>query len=102
MSFFLQERQDRNWYHTSQAKTVIKNLDKRNIVGYYAKDRREALTIVTELIPQGATVTRAGSLTLEQVGIFPELETRGTAQVNNVSKRNPDGSFFHPPDRTYS
>jgi len=98
MSGFLQERQDRAWYYASQAQTVIKNLDKRNMVGHYAEDRQEALAEVLELIPEGATVTRAGSLTLEQVGIFPELEKRGVTRVNNVSKRNEDGSFFYPPE----
>ena len=53
--------------------TVIKNLEKRQMEGYYAADREEALRILTELIPKGATVGYGGSMTLNEIGALGAL-----------------------------
>ena len=39
------------------AQTVIKGLQSRNMEGFYAKDKKEALKLALELIPKGSTVT---------------------------------------------
>ncbi len=54
--------------------TVIKNLDKRNIKGYYAKDKEEALKILVEMIPEGSSVGKGGSETLNELGVIKILE----------------------------
>ena len=37
------------------AQTVIKGLQSRNMSGYYAANREEALKLALELIPEGST-----------------------------------------------
>lgn len=51
------------------AMTVIKGLESRNMRGYYAKTKEEALEIALGLIPEGSKVTRGGSLSIEQIGL---------------------------------
>ena len=42
------------------AATVIKNLENRNMTGYYAANKEEAVKTALELIPEGTTVTMGG------------------------------------------
>ena len=53
--------------------TVIKGLEKRGMKGYYAEDGEEALKMILEMIPEGSSVGRGGSATLNQIGVFEEL-----------------------------
>ena len=53
--------------------TVIKALEKRGMKGYYAEDGEEALKMILEMIPEGSSVGRGGSETLNQLGVFEEL-----------------------------
>ena len=39
------------------AQKVIKGLESRNMKGYYAADKEEALKIALELIPENSSVT---------------------------------------------
>ena len=39
------------------AQQVIKGLESRNMSGYYAASKEEALKIALELIPEGSSVT---------------------------------------------
>ena len=48
---------------------VIKNLKNRNIEGYYAKDKEEALKIALGLIPEGSTVGWGGSASISEIGL---------------------------------
>ena len=53
--------------------TIIKALEKRGMKGYYAEDSEEALKMILEMIPEGSSVGRGGSETLNQLGVFDEL-----------------------------
>jgi len=50
-------------------KTVIKNLEKRNMTGYYCENAEQAAEQVLALIPEGSEVSWGGSLTLDQIGV---------------------------------
>ena len=41
---------------------MIKGLASRNMTGYYAADKEEALRQALELIPEGSTVTMGGGM----------------------------------------
>jgi hypothetical protein len=56
----------------------VKNLQKKNINAQYASARKEALANVLEMIPQGAVIGRGDSITIDQIGIVPELESGDT------------------------
>ena len=55
------------------AETVINNLAKRNMAGYYAHDKDEALKIALSLIPEGSTVCRGGSMSVNEIGLNEAL-----------------------------
>lgn len=51
------------------AATVIKGLESRNMQGYYAATREEALKKALELIPQGSSVSWGGSMSIQEIGL---------------------------------
>ena len=56
------------------AQTVIKGLKSRNMSGYYAKDRAEALKLALELIPEGSSVTMGGAMSAHEIGLVEALK----------------------------
>ena len=56
------------------AQTVIKGLKSRNMSGYYASSREEALRIALELIPEGSSVTMGGAMSAHEVGLVDALK----------------------------
>ena len=53
---------------------VIEGLKSRNMTGYYAKDRDEALRIALDLIPKGASVTMGGCMSAREIGLVDAIE----------------------------
>ena len=51
------------------AQKIIKGLASRNMSGYYAADRAEALELALSLIPKGATVTMGGAMSAHEIGL---------------------------------
>jgi hypothetical protein len=76
-----------------RASTVIKNLQKRNMNGQYVASRQEALSVVLEMIPSGATVARGDSVTLFQLGIMPELIKRDKNKIIDPFQQDAEGRF---------
>ena len=56
------------------AETVIKGLKSRNMSGYYAENREEALKIALELIPEGSSVTMGGCMSAHEIGLVKALQ----------------------------
>ncbi|MBQ6314213.1 MAG: lactate utilization protein [Mogibacterium sp.] len=56
------------------AQKVIKGLQSRNMTGYYAHDREEALKIALELIPEGSTATMGGGVSVQEIGLVKALK----------------------------
>jgi L-lactate utilization protein LutB len=56
------------------ADKVIKGLESRNMSGYYAADKQEALKKALELIPQGSTVTMGGAMSAHEIGLVDALK----------------------------
>ena len=56
------------------AKTVIKGLDSRNMTGYYAESKEEALKKALELIPEGSTIAMGGCMSAHEIGLIKALE----------------------------
>ncbi len=56
------------------AQKVIKGLASRNMTGYYAKDKEEALNIALSLIPEGSSVTMGGAMSAHEIGLVDALK----------------------------
>ncbi|MDO4616892.1 MAG: lactate utilization protein [Lachnospiraceae bacterium] len=55
------------------AQTVIKGLASRNMTGYYAESKEEALQQALALIPEGSRIARGGSFTVNEIGLTEAL-----------------------------
>lgn len=66
---------DKNLYTRNEklAQKVIKGLESRNMTGYYAADREDALKKALELIPEGSTVTMGGAMSAVEIGLVYAL-----------------------------
>jgi len=60
------------WNEKVAAK-IIKNLEKRRMAGSYAASAAKAKDEVLEMIPQGATVFRCGSMTVGGMGLWEAI-----------------------------
>ena len=63
------------------AQTIIKNLQRRHIEGFYCPTGEEAVKKVSELIEDGSSVTWGGTMTVRDMGIPQYLKDRGTLEV---------------------
>ncbi len=63
------------------AQTLIKNLKRRHIEGFYCATADDAVKKVSELIADGSSVTWGGTMTVRDLGIPEVLKRRGTLEV---------------------
>lgn len=68
MSDFITERNGK------LAQKVIKGLESRNMKGYYATSKEEALKIALELIPENSSVTMGGAMSAHEIGLVDALK----------------------------
>lgn len=57
------------------AKEVIKGLQSRNMTGYYAATKEEALNTALSLIPKGAVIGMGGAMSAREIGLVDALMT---------------------------
>lgn len=69
----------------AKIKTVIKNLEKRNITGHYCDTKENAVQVIKSLIPEGSEVSWGGSATLDEIGIKTVLAD-GNYRINDPMK----------------
>ena len=55
------------------AQKLIRGLESRNMRGYYAADRAEALSLALSLIPEGSSVTMGGAMSAHEIGLVEAL-----------------------------
>ena len=56
------------------AAKTIKGLESRNMSGYYAASKEEALKIALELIPEGSSITMGGAMSVHEIGLSDYLK----------------------------
>ena len=56
------------------AEHVIKGLQSRNMSGYYAKNKEEALKTALELIPKGSSISMGGCMSAQEIGLVSALK----------------------------
>ena len=70
------------------AKTVIKGLESRNMSGYYAASKEDALKQALELIPEESTIAMGGCVSAKEIGLVEALE-KGNYNYLDRSKMSP-------------
>ena len=56
------------------AQKVIKGLESRNMSGYYAASKEEALKLALTMIPEGSSVTMGGTMSVHEIGLVDALK----------------------------
>ena len=56
------------------AQTVIKGLESRNMKGYYAASKEDALKIAMDLIPKGSSISMGGCMSAHEIGLTDALK----------------------------
>lgn len=60
-------------YYKNIAETVIKNLAKRRMEGYYCESSAEAVKLALSLMPKGSSIGWGGSVTLSECGLMDAI-----------------------------
>ena len=63
----------KNRHARNLAETVIRNLEKRRMEGYYCESAAEAVDTILSLMPEGSSIGWGGSMTLSEVGLMDAL-----------------------------
>lgn len=64
------------------AEKVIKGLESRNMEGFYAETKEDALKVALELIPEGSSIGWGGSVSVDAIGLRTAV-CSGNYQVHN-------------------
>ena len=75
------------------AQTVIKGLESRNMTGYYAKNKEEALKQALEIIGEGSTVAMGGCQSANEIGLIQALN-EGNYHYIDRAKMEPRESLL--------
>ncbi len=79
----IRETNDRKGYEMNEnitkrnellAQKVIKGLESRNMTGYYAADKEEALKKALELIPEGSSIAMGGAMSAHEIGLVEAVK----------------------------
>ncbi len=57
------------------AQKVIKGLESRNMTGYYAANKEEALKKALELIPKGSSIAMGGCMSAHEIGLVEAVKS---------------------------
>ena len=60
--------------YRNAANTIIKNLEKRQMEGYYCDTKEDALNKALELIKAGSSVGWGGSMTINEIGLMDAIK----------------------------
>ena len=76
------------------ADKVIKGLESRNMKGYYAANKDEALKLALELIPEGSTSTMGGCMSAIEIGLVHALEKGQYNFLDRNQYENPRDAYL--------
>ena len=74
------------------APNVIKNLEKRNMEGYYFEDSKSCVEAIMKMIPDGSTVSWGGSMTMNETGMMDALKASELNLIDRMSAKTPQES----------
>lgn len=73
-----------------KSETIIKNLKKRFMDGYYADTKEEATELAMSLIDHEDVVSWGGSLTIDELGVKKLLEKKGISVIDRDKAKSPE------------
>lgn len=76
----------------AMAQSIIKNLEKRNMEGYYFETAKECMDTIISSIPQGSTISWGGSETIKEIGLMDAVRNGSYALVDRMTANTPEES----------
>lgn len=72
------------------AKTIIKNLERRNMEGYFCESSADAIELVKKLVPKGSSIGWGGTETFAETGVKAALEAGDYKMLDRSKATNPE------------
>ncbi len=72
------------------AQKVIKGLESRNMTGYYAATKEEALKKALEIIPEGSSVTMGGAMSAHEIGLVEAVKSGNYNFIDRDTAKTPE------------
>ena len=76
--------------NTLLAQKVISGLESRNMSGYFASSKEEALKLAMVLIPTGTSVTMGGAMSAHEIGLVAALKSVNYDFVDRDASKTPE------------
>lgn len=77
-------------YYENAANTIIKNLEKRQMEGYYCATKEEAVAKALELMPAGSSIGWGGSATLDESGLMSAIKNGDYNLIDRMAGKTPE------------
>lgn len=77
-------------FYENQAATIIKNLEKRNMDGYYCPDAASAVRTALSLMPEHSVISWGGSMTLSEIGLMEQLTQKNYTLIDRMTATTPE------------
>ena len=76
----------------SAAESIIKNLEKRNMEGYFFETGAECVKAITDLIEEGSQISWGGSESIKECGLFDALKKGNYTLIDRMTAKSPEES----------
>ena len=76
----------------SAAESIIKNLEKRNMEGYFFETGAECVKAITDLIEEGSQISWGGSESIKECGLFDALKKGYYTLIDRMTAKSPKES----------
>lgn len=72
------------------ANTIIKNMEKKNMEGYYCATSAEAVEKALSLMPEGSGITWGGSETIRECGLMDAIHEKNYVLIDRAEAKTPE------------
>lgn len=72
------------------ANTIIKNMAKKNLEGYYCATSAEAVEKALSLMPEGSSITWGGSMSVEECGLMDAIHQKNYVLIDRAEAKTPE------------
>ncbi|RDU23959.1 lactate utilization protein [Anaerosacchariphilus polymeriproducens] len=77
-------------YYETLSKTIIKNLEKRNMEGFYCPDSESAVKKAMSLMPEHSVISWGGSMSLVETGLIDTLKNSNHTLIDRLTAKTPE------------
>ena len=77
---------------SKQAETIIKNLEKRNMEGFYFDTAVECTRAILDSIPKGSVISWGGSESVKEAGLMDKIQNGDYKLIDRTAAKTPEES----------